>query len=64
MATDALFAVRNALYLGAAQSAISEAAHLTGLSDEEKIEKEVLTQRAYVELGSYDVRCCFAGLSG
>lgn len=54
--SDALFSVKNALYLGAAQSAIGEAAHLTGLSEEERQLREVLTFRAYIEIGSYDVR--------
>jgi len=54
--SDALFVLKNALHLGAAQSAISEAAMITGLDDGERREKEVLTHRAYIELGSYDVR--------
>ena len=53
---DVLFAVRNALHLGAPQTAISEAAHLTGLTDQERIMKDVLTHRAYIELGSSEVR--------
>lgn len=55
MSDDALFAVKNALHLGAAQTAISEAAHLTGLGEEEKIHRDVLTHRAYIELGSSEV---------
>lgn len=53
---DVLFAVRNALHLGAPQTAISEATHLTGLSDDEKHMRDVLTHRAYIELGSSEVR--------
>lgn len=53
---DPLFPVRNNFYLGAFQTAISEASHLTGLNDQQKLEREIFTQRAYLEIGSYDVR--------
>lgn len=53
---DVLFSVRNALHLGAPQTAISEATHLTGLTNHDKIMKDVLTHRAYIELGSSEVR--------
>lgn len=52
---DVLFSVRNALHLGAPQTAISEATHLTGLTHQEKIMKDVLIHRAYIELGSSEV---------
>lgn len=60
---DVLFAVRNALHLGAPQTAISEAAHLTGLNEDEKIMRDVLTHRAYIELGSSEVRPLWDHLS-
>lgn len=53
---DVLFSVRNAFYLGAYQSVISEAAQLTGLTEAEKLERDVFVYRAYMELGSYEVR--------
>lgn len=53
---DVLFPVRNSFYLGAFQTTISEASHLTGLSEAEKVERDVFVYRAYIELGSYDVR--------
>lgn len=52
---DVLFSVKNALYLGAAQTAISDAAQLTGLTDEERVMRDILTHRAYIELGSSEV---------
>lgn len=52
---DALFAVRNNFYLGAFQTAISEASQLTGLSEAEKIERDVFVYRSYIELGSHEV---------
>lgn len=48
--------MRNNFYLGAYQSAISEASQLTGLSEAEKIERDVFVYRAYIELGSHEVR--------
>lgn len=52
---DALFAVRNNFYLGAFQTAISEASQLTGLSEAEKIERDVFVYRSYIELGSHEL---------
>jgi hypothetical protein len=52
---DKLFAVRNSFYLGAFQSAISEASQLTGLTEAEKIERDVFVYRSYIELGTYEV---------
>lgn len=52
---DKLFAVRNNFYLGAFQSAISEASQLTGLTEAEKIERDVFVYRSYIELGTYEV---------
>lgn len=54
--TDPLFACRNLFFLGAYQSAISEASNLTGLSEAEKIERDVFVYRSYIELGTYEVR--------
>lgn len=53
---DHLFSVRTNFYIGAFQTAISEASHLTGLTEEQKLEREIFTHRAYIEIGSYDVR--------
>ncbi|KAL4859580.1 Coatomer subunit epsilon-1 [Chlorella vulgaris] len=53
--TDPLFATRNSFYLGAYQSAISEASNLTGLSEAEKIERDVFVYRSYIELGTYEL---------
>jgi coatomer protein complex subunit epsilon len=53
---DPLFAVRNNFYLGAFQTAISEASHLVGLSEQQKVERDVFVYRAYCELNSYEVR--------
>lgn len=53
---DPLFAVRNNFYLGAYQKAISDASNLVGLSDEQKVERDVYVYRSYIELGSYEVR--------
>lgn len=50
-----LFAVKNYFYLGAYQSAIAEAAHLEGLSEPEKVERDCYVYRSYIELGSYEV---------
>jgi len=52
---DALYAVHNAFYLGAYQTAISEASQLTGLSDAQKLERDVFVYRSYMELGSYEL---------
>ena len=54
--TDALFSVRNNYFIGAFQKAVSEASQLTGLSEHEKIERDVFVYRSYIELGSYEVR--------
>ena len=61
---DRLFPVRNAFYLGAFQTCISEASQLTGLSEQEKIERDVYVYRSYIELGSYEVRACTPGRVG
>jgi coatomer subunit epsilon len=53
---DVLFGVRNAFYIGAYNQAINEASELTGLSDAEQTERDVLVYRSYIELGSQDVR--------
>lgn len=57
---DKLFNVRNSFYLGAFQTCISECSTVTGLSDAERIERDVFLYRSYIELGTYDVRaaCC------
>jgi coatomer protein complex subunit epsilon len=57
---DPLFSCRNLFYLGAYQSAISEASNLTGLSEAEKIERDVFVYRSYIELGTYEVCDCTA----
>lgn len=59
---DPLFGLRNSFHIGAFQTAISEASQLTGLSEAEKIERDVFVYRSYIELGSYEVRR--RGLSG
>lgn len=53
--TDPLFPVLTNFYIGAFQTAISEASHLTGLSQEQKVQREIFTHRAYIEIGSYDL---------
>lgn len=53
---DPLFSVRNNFYLGAYQTAISDASSLTGLSEDQKLERDTFVYRSYVELGSYEVR--------
>ncbi|GAB4817776.1 hypothetical protein N2152v2_004822 [Parachlorella kessleri] len=53
--TDPLFSVRNNYYIGAYQKAVSEASQLTGLSEHEKIERDVFVYRSYIELGSYEL---------
>jgi coatomer protein complex subunit epsilon len=53
---DPLFPVQTNFYIGAYQTAISEASHLTGLSEAQKLEREIFVQRAYIEIGSFDVR--------
>lgn len=55
---DKLFGVRNSFYLGAFQHCISECSGVTGLSDAERIERDVFLYRSYIELGTYDVRVC------
>lgn len=37
------------------QRAVSEASQLTGLTDQQKIERDVFVYRSYIELGSYEV---------
>ena len=53
---DPLFPVLTNFYIGAFQTAISEASNLTGLTEEQKLQREIFTHRAYIEIGSYDVR--------
>eukprot|EP00963_Diacronema_lutheri_P012342 scaffold1724_cov341-Pavlova_lutheri.AAC.18 len=57
---DALFAVRNALCLGAYQRAIAEAAEAGPLDASAQAERDVLVYRAYVGQGLYKVRCTSA----
>ena len=52
---DPLYAARYAFHLGAPQTCISEAAQLTGLDEESKIAREVLSHRAYIDIGSCEV---------
>ncbi|RMZ54703.1 hypothetical protein APUTEX25_003081 [Auxenochlorella protothecoides] len=52
---DPLFSVRNNFYLGAYQTAISDASSLTGLSEDQKLERDTFVYRSYVELGSYEM---------
>lgn len=52
---DPLFTVRNNYYIGAYQRAVSEASQLTGLNEQQKIERDVFVYRSYLELGSYEV---------
>ncbi|PRW58190.1 coatomer subunit epsilon-1-like [Chlorella sorokiniana] len=52
---DKLFAVRNTFYLGGYQSCISECSAATGLTDAERIERDVYLYRSYIELGTYDL---------
>ena len=55
-ASDPLYAARNAFHLGAPQTCISEAAQLAGLSsDQARIDRDVLSHRAYIEIGSCEV---------
>jgi hypothetical protein len=57
---DILFAVRNNFYIGAYNNAINEASDLEGLSDAEAVERDVLVHRAYIALGSHEVRASAA----
>ena len=58
MEPDLLFTVRNNFYLGSYQHAISEASDLEGLTDQEKVERDLYVYRSYIELGSFEVRRC------
>ena len=58
---DPLFPVYNNFYLGSFQTAISEASHLTGLSEAHKTKRDVYVYRSYIELGSYEVCDLVAG---
>lgn len=52
-----LFAVNNAFHLGAYQIAINEASEIEEqLSQQEMIERDCIVYRAYIALGSYQVR--------
>lgn len=53
---DVLFPVRNLFYLGAYQSAINEAQDITSLSELDSIARDVFVHRAYIALGSAQVR--------
>lgn len=55
MAHASLYAARNAFHLGAPQTCISEAAQVTGLDEEAKIERDVLSHRSYIDIGSCEV---------
>lgn len=52
---DPLFPVKNNYYIGAYQTAISEASQLTGLDDQQKLERDMFTFRSYIEIGSHEV---------
>lgn len=52
---DPLFAVRNSFWLGAYQTAISEASQITGLSEAQKIQRDFYVYRSYIELGTYEL---------
>lgn len=51
----ALFAVKNAFYLGAYASCIDEAADMEGLSDSKQIEKDCYVYRSHIALGHAEV---------
>ncbi len=54
-AGDPFYAARYAFHLGAPQTCISEAAQVTGLDEEAKVAREVLSHRAYIDIGSCEV---------
>ena len=53
---DVLFPVQNLFYLGAYQRAINEAQDLAGLSEVDSTTRDVMVYRAYIALGSAEVR--------
>ena len=55
MEPDLLFTVRNNFYLGSYQHAISEASDLEGLTEQEKVDRDLFVYRSYIELGSFEV---------
>lgn len=61
---DPLFSVRNSFYIGAHQKCVSEATNLTGLTEQQKIDRDVFVYRSYIELGSYEVIAGCWGLPG
>ena len=65
MEPDLLFTVRNNFYLGSYQHAISEASDLEGLTEQEKVDRDLFVYRSYIELGSFEVmnRCSCTMLS-
>jgi len=58
MEPDLLFTVRNNFYLGSYQHAISEASDLEGLTEQEKVDRDLFVYRSYIELGSFEVSAC------
>ncbi|KAG1676137.1 hypothetical protein FOA52_004977 [Chlamydomonas sp. UWO 241] len=52
---DPVFAVRNSFYLGAFNSAISEASELENLGDLDAVERDVLQYRSYIALGNNEM---------
>lgn len=53
---DPLFSVRNAFYTGAYSSVVNDAPNLGGLSEREAVERDCFVYRAYIAMGSYEVR--------
>jgi coatomer protein complex subunit epsilon len=53
---DPLFTVKNNFYIGAFNAAITEASGLAGLSEADALERDSYVHRAYIALGSHDVR--------
>lgn len=53
--SDELFGVRNSVYLGAYQQAISDALSVSAASDAVRVERDFFMYRAFVEQGQYRV---------
>eukprot|EP00983_Pelagomonas_calceolata_P090375 1157412-Pelagomonas_calceolata.AAC.1 len=53
---DPLFAVRNSFYLGAYNLVVQEASELEDLPHAAAIERDTYLYRAYIALGSHQVR--------
>ena len=53
---DVLFPVYNNFFIGAYQACVNEAAEMTNLSGADAIERDCYMYRAYIALGSYQVR--------